>query len=75
MLCWVQVYEPADQLHLYGLNPLDPTTKKQYIATGDSGQGMTGGTIAGILIPALIAGEDHRWKEVWPPALTYVNDV
>eukprot|EP00884_Botryococcus_braunii_P018802 jgi/Botrbrau1/5605/Bobra.97_2s0028.1 len=55
--------QPADQLHLYGLNPLDPTTKKQYIATGDSGQGMTGGTIAGILIPALIAGENHPWKE------------
>ena len=38
--------------------------KKLYIATGDSGQGMTGGTIAGIVISAQILGKPHPWSEV-----------
>ncbi|CAI7737666.1 unnamed protein product [Closterium sp. NIES-54] len=46
------VYEPMDFLGLYGRNPMDAT--HTYIATGDSGQGMTGGTIAAMIISDLI---------------------
>ena len=41
-----QVMEPVDGLAFIGRNPLDDDNV--YIATGDSGQGMTHGTIAGI---------------------------
>jgi len=49
-ICGVQYYEPIDDLGLYGLDVLDvqanspffPGAVKRYVATGDSGQGMTG---------------------------------
>ena len=46
-----QVMEPIDSLAFIGLNPQHEkeTNDKIYIATGDSGNGMTHGTIAGIL--------------------------
>jgi Rieske Fe-S protein len=39
-----------------------------YVATGDSGNGMTHGTIAGILISDAIAGRPNRWAELYDPA-------
>ena len=47
-----QVMEPMDSLALIGRNPGD--TSNVYIATGDSGMGMTNGMIAGMLITDLI---------------------
>lgn len=35
---------------------------------GDSGQGMTGGAIAGILLPSLICGEYHPWARLYSPS-------
>ncbi|MBA2242694.1 MAG: FAD-binding oxidoreductase, partial [Chthoniobacterales bacterium] len=49
-----QVMEPVDGLGYIGRNPLDK--ENVYISTGDSGNGITHGTIAGILIPDLILG-------------------
>ena len=49
-----QVIEPVDGLAFIGHNPLDK--KNIYIATGDSGNGMTHGTIAGMLLTDLIQG-------------------
>ena len=40
------MYEPADKLCLVGLNPLLDPSNRTYVATGDSGQGMTGAAIA-----------------------------
>ena len=40
-----------------GRNPLD--SDNVYVATGDSGNGMTHGTIAGMLITDLIMGRDN----------------
>src|SRR5687768_12187125 len=54
-----QVMEPVDSLALIGRNPLD--SDNVYIATGDSGNGMTHGTIAGILITDLIMGRANPW--------------
>jgi glycine/D-amino acid oxidase-like deaminating enzyme/nitrite reductase/ring-hydroxylating ferredoxin subunit len=62
-----QISEPADGLALIGAMPDQPNV---YIVTGDSGNGLTHGTIAGQLIPALIRGEDHPWTELYAPART-----
>jgi Rieske Fe-S protein len=39
-----------------------------YIATGDSGMGMTHGTIAGLLITDLIMGRESSWTSLYDPA-------
>jgi glycine/D-amino acid oxidase-like deaminating enzyme/nitrite reductase/ring-hydroxylating ferredoxin subunit len=61
-----QVLEPADSLAFIGRNPLDQDNV--FIATGDSGQGMTHGTIAGLLITDLIQGRTNPWSHLYDPA-------
>jgi Rieske Fe-S protein len=39
-----------------------------YVVTGDSGMGMTHGTLAGILIADLIAGRENRWADLYDPS-------
>lgn len=61
-----QVMEPVDGLAFIGRNPLDKDNV--FIATGDSGNGMTHGTIAGILITDLIMGRKNAWESLYDPA-------
>jgi len=61
-----QVMEPADYLAFIGRNPLD--SDNVFIATGDSGQGITHGTIAGILLTDLIQGRKNRWEDIYNPS-------
>ena len=61
-----QVMEPIDSLALIGRNPLD--SDNVYIATGDSGNGMTHGTIAGMLLTDLIVGRANPWEQLYDPA-------
>jgi glycine/D-amino acid oxidase-like deaminating enzyme/nitrite reductase/ring-hydroxylating ferredoxin subunit len=61
-----QVMEPVDGLAFIGRNPLD--SDNVYIATGDSGNGMTHGTIAGILLTDLILGRANKWAELYDPS-------
>jgi len=61
-----QVMEPVDCLAFIGRNPMDKDNV--YIATGDSGNGMTHGTIAGMLITDLIHERDNPWKEIYEPS-------
>jgi glycine/D-amino acid oxidase-like deaminating enzyme/nitrite reductase/ring-hydroxylating ferredoxin subunit len=61
-----QVYEPVDGLAYIGRNPADEDNV--YIVTGDSGNGMTHGTIAGMLIPELIRRGDHAWRKLYDPS-------
>lgn len=61
-----QVMETLDGLGYIGLNPLD--NGNVFIATGDSGMGMTHGTIAGILITDLIQGRSNPWTSIYDPA-------
>lgn len=61
-----EVLEPVDGLAFIGRNPLDEDNV--YIATGDSGNGMTHGTIAGILITDLIAGRENEWEKLYEPS-------
>lgn len=59
-----QVMEPVDHLAFIGR---DPGAEHVYIVTGDSGHGMTHGTIAGMLLPDLILGRPHPWAELYAP--------
>jgi glycine/D-amino acid oxidase-like deaminating enzyme/nitrite reductase/ring-hydroxylating ferredoxin subunit len=59
-----QVMETVDGFGFIGRNPGD---RNVYVVTGDSGMGITHGTIAGILIPVLIESGDHPWKVVFHP--------
>src|SRR5205807_10075563 len=61
-----QIIEPVDALAFIGRNPGDEPNV--YIATGDSGHGMTHGTIAGILLTDLICGRDNPWATLYDPS-------
>ena len=61
-----QVMEPVDGLAFIGRNPSD--ADNVYIATGDSGMGMTHGTIAGVLLTDLILGRANPWTELYNPS-------
>jgi glycine/D-amino acid oxidase-like deaminating enzyme/nitrite reductase/ring-hydroxylating ferredoxin subunit len=61
-----EVYEPIDGLAFIGRNPLDKNNV--FIATGDSGNGMTHGTIAGILLTDLIMGRANPWESLYEPS-------
>jgi glycine/D-amino acid oxidase-like deaminating enzyme/nitrite reductase/ring-hydroxylating ferredoxin subunit len=60
-----QIMEPVDGLAFLGRNPGDQNI---YIATGDSGNGMTHGTIAGILITDLVLGRHNDWQSLYDPS-------
>jgi glycine/D-amino acid oxidase-like deaminating enzyme/nitrite reductase/ring-hydroxylating ferredoxin subunit len=61
-----QVMEPVDGLAFIGRNPAD--AENVFIATGDSGMGMTHGTIAGILLTDLILGRANPWADLYDPS-------
>ncbi|MEP6742615.1 MAG: FAD-binding oxidoreductase, partial [bacterium] len=61
-----EVMEPNDGLAFIGRNPMD--SKNVYIATGDSGNGMTHGTIAGILLTDLILDRKNDWESIYDPS-------
>jgi glycine/D-amino acid oxidase-like deaminating enzyme/nitrite reductase/ring-hydroxylating ferredoxin subunit len=61
-----QVLEPVDGLAFIGHNPLDHDNV--YIATGDSGNGMTHGTIAGVLLTDLISGRENAVATLYDPS-------
>jgi glycine/D-amino acid oxidase-like deaminating enzyme/nitrite reductase/ring-hydroxylating ferredoxin subunit len=61
-----QVMEPVDGLAFIGRNPLDHDNV--FIATGDSGQGMTHGTIAGMLLTDLIQERENAWADLYSPS-------
>jgi len=61
-----QVMETFDGLAFIGRNPGD--ADNVFIATGDSGMGMTHGTIAGMLLSDLIVGRENPWTELYDPS-------
>ncbi|HET9013255.1 MAG TPA: FAD-dependent oxidoreductase, partial [Gemmatimonadaceae bacterium] len=60
-----QVLEPHDYLAFIGKNP--DGAEHVWLATGDSGMGMTHGTIAGMLLGDLLLGKEHRWAKLYDP--------
>lgn len=59
-----QIQDPIDYCGFIGHNPGE---KRTFIATGDSGQGITHGTVAGMLISDLILTGNSRWTAVYDP--------
>ena len=61
-----QIMEPADGLAYIGASPgLHPNL---YLCTGDSGNGLTHGALAGILIGDLIMKRENPWAELYDPS-------
>jgi glycine/D-amino acid oxidase-like deaminating enzyme/nitrite reductase/ring-hydroxylating ferredoxin subunit len=60
-----QVLEPHDYLAFIGRNP--DGAEHVWMASGDSGMGMTHGTIAGLLLGDLLRGKEHRWAKLYDP--------
>jgi glycine/D-amino acid oxidase-like deaminating enzyme/nitrite reductase/ring-hydroxylating ferredoxin subunit len=61
-----QIMEPIDSLAFIGRSPMDKSNI--YIASGDSGNGLTHGTIAGMLISDLINGVDNKYEKIYSPS-------
>jgi glycine/D-amino acid oxidase-like deaminating enzyme/nitrite reductase/ring-hydroxylating ferredoxin subunit len=60
-----QVQEPVDSLAFIGR---DASGKENvYCITGDSGHGMTHGTIGGMLCTDLIMGRENPWSKIYDP--------
>lgn len=57
-----QVMEPIDSMAFIGRNPGD---KNIYIITGDSGNGMTHGTLGGIIISDMISDKKNKWEDLY----------
>ena len=70
-----------DTIDYCGLIGRNPGNERVYVACGDSGQGMTHGALAGLLIKDLILTGKSPWQAVYDPArkppsgiVNYVNE-
>lgn len=61
-----QVFEPVDGLGFIGKDPAHGDNV--FISTGASGNGMTHGTISGILMADLVAGRQNDWADLYDPS-------
>mgnify|MGYP002778837924 CR=1 FL=1 len=59
-----QVQEPVDLMAFIGPHP---GQENLYVITGDSGQGMTHGTLGGILVSDLMLDRENPWLELYDP--------
>lgn len=62
-----QVLEPADGVAFIGRNP-GLRDHPVFIATGDSGHGITHGVIAGLLLRDLVLGRENEWSKLYDPS-------
>ncbi|MCA1453101.1 FAD-dependent oxidoreductase [Bradyrhizobium sp. BRP22] len=60
-----QVMEPTDFVGFIGRSPDE---EHVFIVSGDSGQGITNGLVAGILIADLITTGSSAWEDIYSPA-------
>lgn len=61
-----QVMQSMDGVGFLGHNPMD--RDNVYVITGDSGNGMTHGTIGAILITDQIMGRPNAWETLYNPS-------
>jgi glycine/D-amino acid oxidase-like deaminating enzyme/nitrite reductase/ring-hydroxylating ferredoxin subunit len=66
-----QVMETIDYLAFSGRNPLDDANV--YVHTGDSGMGLTHGTLGARIIADLILGLESPWARLYDPARKRVS--
>jgi Rieske Fe-S protein len=60
-----QVLEPVDYVGFIGKSP---DSEHVFLISGDSGQGITNGAVAGMLIADLITAGSSPWSAVYDPA-------
>jgi len=65
-----QVMEPIDSMAFIGKNPGDENI---YIITGDSGNGITHGTLGGIILTDIITGKENPWVDIYSPSRTNIK--
>ncbi|MEX2270975.1 MAG: FAD-dependent oxidoreductase [Vicinamibacterales bacterium] len=68
-----QVMNSIDGLGYFGRNPMD--SPNVFIATGDTGMGLTGGTLAGMIIRDLILDRPNPYAAVFDPSRKPVTAV
>lgn len=68
-----QIMEPVDGMAYIGRNPGDKDNV--YVVTGDSGHGMTHGTIAGLLLPDLILNRANPWATLYDPSRLHFRSL
>src|SRR4029453_7084531 len=59
-----QVMETIDSMSFTGRNP---GSQRVYVHTGDSGQGITHGALAGLILSELILTGQSQWAEAYSP--------
>jgi nitrite reductase/ring-hydroxylating ferredoxin subunit len=59
-----QVQEPADYVGFIGLSP---EHERVWLATGDSGQGITTGGVAALILSDLLNGRESPWAGLYDP--------
>jgi glycine/D-amino acid oxidase-like deaminating enzyme/nitrite reductase/ring-hydroxylating ferredoxin subunit len=67
-----QILEPVDMLAHIGRSP---DLEHVYVVTGDSGNGLTHGTIGAILLPELMRGHAHPWARVYDPKRNHLHSL
>ncbi|MBY4609730.1 FAD-dependent oxidoreductase [Rhizobium sp. 9T] len=67
-----QVMETIDYAGFIGRNP---GNQRIFVVTGDSGEGMTHGVVASLLISEIILGGDSCWRELYEPSRKTVSAV
>ena len=60
-----QILEPSDWVSYTGPNP--DGAENVFMHSGDSGQGMTHGMIAGMLLSDLVLGKENPWATLYDP--------
>lgn len=68
-----QIMEPVDGLAYIGRNP--GSNGNMFIATGDSGHGLTHGTIAGLILRDLIMDRPNPWATLYDPARLHWKSI
>ena len=61
-----QVMETLDGLGYIGRNPMDH--RNVFLITGDSGMGLTHGTLGAMIVSDLICGLDNPWAALYDPS-------
>ena len=61
-----QIIEPVDGMALIGHNPGDPPNS--WLIAGDSGNGLTHGTLGGMMLCDLIQGRSNPWTQLYRPS-------
>lgn len=67
-----QVLEPLDFTGFIGRSPGE---EHLFIVSGDSGQGITNGLVAGVLVADLITTGANPWEEVYDPARKIAKNI